>query len=236
MALISILVPAKNEASSIINTLEEIAKKVKVPYEIIVINDSSTDKTEKIVSGYLKKNKKVKLINTTKKLTGFSNALHLGFTKSKGFAVVPVMGDLCDDPETINIMYKKIIKEDWDVVCGSRYIKGGEKSGGPKLQGIFSNFVCVFLNSLGVPTYDATNAFKMYKRSVLKKLNFNPKSGVELSMELVLQAHFLKNAKITDIPTVWRGRTSGKSKFKFLERAPRYANICLWALFNSLKK
>ena len=54
-------------------------------------------------------------------------------------------------------------------------------------------------------------------------------------MEITLQA-FFKEAKIADVPTTWRGRKVGKSKFKILQRAPKYSRIYLWTLENSLRK
>lgn len=234
--MISILIPARNEEQAIIPTLEEVIAKVKIPYEIIVINDCSSDGTVKKVAEFRRKHQQVKLISTIKGASGFSPAIKLGVEKSKGFAAVPVMGDICDDPATINRMYDKMVKENWDIVCGSRYAKGGKKIGGPKMQGVLSKLVCNFLHLLGLPTRDATNAFKLYRRQILEKVRFNPKSGVELSMELVLQAHYLMGARITDVATSWRGRTSGQSKFKVVQRAPRYLRACTWALFNSLRQ
>lgn len=234
--LVSILIPARNEEANIIPTLKEIIQKVKIPYEILVINDGSTDKTVEKVEGLREKDKRIRLFNT-KNNHGFSAAIKLGLEKAKGLVVVPVMGDLCDEPTTINLMYQRMKNEDFDIVCGSRYTSGGKKSGGPKFQGLFSKLVCLYLyNVTKVPTSDITNAFKMYRKDLLKKVNFNPKSGVELSMELVLQAHFLHSAKIVDLPTKWRGRTAGSSKFKILQRAPRYWRICAWATKNSLRK
>lgn len=232
---ISIIIPARNEEKIIIKTLKELKSKVKTPHELIIINDCSNDGTREVVSLYSKKNSNVRLVDTTPNRKGFSNALTKGIKNTKTDFIVIVMADLCDDPSTIDKMFN-LITQGWDVVCGSRYIRRGDKLGGPKLQNFFSSFVCISLYYLiGIPTRDVSNAFKMYRKDVLTNLRFNPNSGVETSMNLTLQA-FFKDYKMTEIPTQWKGRTIGYSKFKLFERCPEYIKIYLWALLTSFQR
>lgn len=233
--MVTIVIPARNEEGVILTTLQDINTKIKVPYEAVVVNDGSTDKTEEVVRAFSRKHRNVRIASTKEGAHGFANALKLGFGQARGDTVVPVMADLCDDPKTINLMYKKF-QEGWDIICGARYIQGAGKEGGPKLQGFLSRLVSLSLHYLtGVPTKDVSNAFKMYRKKILRNVKFNPRAGVEASMEITLQAYF-NNAKITDVPTHWVGRKVGKSKFKLLQRAPRYLRIYLWALENSVRK
>ncbi len=175
------------------------------------------------------------IVKTNYNKNGFSNAVRKGIHKTSTDIIVIVMADLCDDPKTINKMYKKII-EGWDVVCGSRYIEGGKKIGGPRIQNFFSALVCKSLHYItNIPTNDVSNAFKMFKKSIAGEIEYKSDWGVEASLEFILRAYF-KGFRIVDIPTVWRGRTIGKSKFKLLERSPKYLKIYLWALASSLKR
>lgn len=231
---LSIIVPARNEEKIIIKTLEALNSKVNIPHEIIVVDDFSTDKTSEIVSFYIKKNNNIRLYKTSSKKVGFSNAILLGIKNTKTKIIVIVMADLCDDPKIIDKMFT-LINQGWDVVCGSRYIVEGSKIGGPKLQGFFSSFVCYSLYYLlNLPTHDVSNAFKMYKKKVLTSLKFNPARGLELSMDLTLQA-FFKGYKITEVPTKWKGRTVGSSKFRLMKTAPSFLKIYFFALINSFK-
>lgn len=231
---LSIVIPARNEEENILRTLVSLKKKVLIPYEVIVVNDFSSDKTEDIVRLYAKQNKGVAIVRTNEKKKGFSNAIRKGLEKTSADIVVIVMADLCDEPSTINIMYKKIL-EGWDIICGSRYIKGGKKIGGPEIQSFFSALVCKSLYYIiGITTKDASNAFKCFRKSILKDLEYKPNSGVEASLDFILRAHF-KGMKIMDVPTTWRGRTKGESKFKLIERSPKYLRIYLWALTQRLK-
>lgn len=231
---LTIVVPARNEEGNILSTLEEIKKKVKVPHEIIVVDDSS-DNTEKLVRTYAKIHKNVKLVHGKPNTISFSKAIKIGTRTASSELIVIVMADLCDDPRTINFMYKRMA-QGWDIVCGSRYATGGSKKGGPLIQSFFSKAVCLSLYYFTrISTKDVSNAFKMYKKDTLKKVVIDQRSGVEISMIITLQAHF-KGAKITEVPTKWVGRTLGQSKFKILQRTPKYSSIYLWAIRNTARK
>ncbi len=237
--LFTIVIPARREEEAIISTLDALKKKVKTPHEIIVVNDSnSSDKTSGVVKKYLsqKGNSHVKLVTRTNhpKPT-FATALALGFENAKADFVLPVMADLCDAPGDIDRLYEKT-QEGWDIVCGSRYVRGGGKKGGPFFQSACSWIICMSLHYLTrVPTHDVSNAFKLYRKKILRDIVIHEKSGVEVSMAITLQAYF-HNAKITDIPTTWIGRTLGQSKFKIIERAPKYSHIYIWAVENTVRK
>lgn len=132
-------------------------------------------------------------------------------------------------------MYAK--KDYYDIVCGSRYVLGGSKSGGPIIQGLFSIIVNSTLHGfLHLPIHDISNSFKLYNRKILlKHINDVRSCGVESSMELFLRAHF-DGATSTEVPTHWIGRSAGKSKFKLSERSFQYLRIYLWAIRTYFKE
>jgi glycosyltransferase involved in cell wall biosynthesis len=209
--LISIVIPARNEEDNIGHTIAELENRLKnLPHETLVINDHSTDTTAAKVLGLSAGHPSVKLVNNTAE-PGFASALWTGFRVASGEAVVVVMADACDDPETILEMVARFA-EGYDLVCGSRYLSGGGKDGGPKSQGFFSFWVNKYLRIfLKFPTSDASNAFKLYRK---KCLSATKEKGFALSLELAV--NFWQNGyKIIDVPTVWKGRVVGKSKFKF---------------------
>lgn len=231
---LTIVIPARNEQDVIIGTLNSIKQNVKTPHIVLIIDDSN-DNTSFLVRKYMKRYKGVNLIRGNPQKKSFARALKIGFDKAKEGMVVVVMADMCDDPKTIDKMYKKSV-QGWDIVCGSRYMKRGKKIGGPKIQNLFSSLICKMINMFtGIPTQDVSNAFKMYRLSILDGIKINLSSGVEASMEITLQA-FFKGAKITEIPTTWKGRTLGQSKFRIFHRTPKYARIVYWSLKNSLRR
>ncbi|MCM8771877.1 MAG: glycosyltransferase family 2 protein [Candidatus Omnitrophica bacterium] len=230
--VLSIVIPAKNEEENIKETIENLIPHINSEEtEIIVVNDHSTDKTEEIVLKLCQKYPFLKIVRNEKE-PGFANALKTGFENAKGEFVLPVMADGCDDPETIKKMIEKA-KEGYDLVCGSRYTKGGNKIGGPKVQNFFSKFVGISLYYLiKIPTKDCPNAFKMYRRCILNSLKLKSK-GFSISMEACLKFYFL-GFKICEIPTIWYGRKKGKSKFKLLKTLS-YIKLYIWALLKKWK-
>jgi glycosyltransferase involved in cell wall biosynthesis len=224
---LSIVIPAHNEEENIAQVIGQVEDKIKFLFDLIVVNDHSTDRTAEIVAGLAKNFTNIILVEN-KLEPGFANAVKTGLASAKTDVVVPVMGDLCDDLETIPVMFEKII-EGFDVVCGSRYIKGGNRIGGSKVKGFFSFFVGRTISMFtGIPTRDVANAFKMYRKEVIDSINIES-TGFEISMEMALKAYF-KGFKVTEVPTVWKEREKGKSTFKMLNLTPNYSRWYLWAM------
>lgn len=224
---ISIVIPVHNEEEIISETIKNIENKLNLDYEIIIVNDHSTDDTSVIVKNLMRQYSNLMLVeNDTGR--GFADALRKGFSISNSDLIIPVMADLCDDPQTIAVMHDKVL-DGFDVVCGSRYMKKGGKIGGPKLQSFFSRFVGLSLKHIiRIPTSDVSNSFKCYRRNVLEGIQ-TQSEGFELSMEITVKAYFA-GYKITEVPTVWQGRYIGKSKFYLLRVAPSYIKLYLWAI------
>lgn len=230
---LSIVIPAHNEADNIALLIKKIEDSIKLPHELVIVNDHSQDNTAQIVNTVSGQYGNIKLVeNTLDK--GFGNALKSGFQCASGEAVVPVMGDLCDDLSTIEKMYEKI-NQGYDVVSGSRYMKGGERLGGSKLKGFLSNIGGRSLHILlGIPTHDIANAFKMYRKKVISSMNIKS-NNFAISMEIPLKAYFL-GFKITEVPTGWRERTKGKSSFKVFKLLPSYLRLYAWAVAMRARK
>lgn len=231
MAELTIIIPARNEKLSIAETIKKLVEQVKADYEILVVNDHSSDSTKEVVLRLAEQNKNIKVIDNESQ-PSFVNALSCGIKYIKTPFFVPVMADLCDEPQTINVMYEKI-KDGYDIVVGSRYIAGGKRAGGSNLKAFFSRFMGRSLYFLiGIPTQDIPNAFKMYRRDILKDISIESR-GFEVSAEIPLKAYF-KGARITEVPTVWRERQAGASHFKMLKTGPGYFRLYLWAIFKRL--
>jgi hypothetical protein len=79
-----------------------------------------------------------------------------------------------------------------------------------------------------VPTHDATNAFKIYDRAMVKSFKIESKGGFELNLELTVKA-FLAGYRITEVPSTWRDRTSGQSRFRLWKWLPYYLRWYFYA-------
>ena len=231
MKQLSIVIPVFHEEKNIVKVLARIEKLVKTPHETIVIYDSEDDPTvKKVQRSKLKVQNTAKLIkNSVGNGRGVMNAIKTGFKKAKGEAIVVTMADLCDDVSQIDMMYRYILNGS-DIVCASRYMRGGKKIGGPLLKTFLSRLAGLTLyRFFGVPTHDATNAFKIYRRKIFDRIKIESTGGFEYSLEIVVKAHRL-GYKIKEIPTVWRDREEGKSHFKLWRWLPNYVQsyLCIF--------
>lgn len=230
MVKLSIVIPVYHEENNIVKVLDRIESSVKTPHEILIIYDSKSDPTYPVVDELIKKRKKrnVLLVNSSVgNGRGVMNAIKTGLKKAKGEAMVVTMADLCDDISQIDTM-NRFIEEGYDIVCASRYMKGGRKIGGPILKTLLSKAAGLTLYYFfHVSTHDATNAFKMYRKKIFNNIKIESTGGFEYSLEIVLKAHKL-GYKIREIPTVWRDREAGKSNFKLVKWLPNYINSYLF--------
>jgi glycosyltransferase involved in cell wall biosynthesis len=225
---LTIVIPAHNEEASLPVTITSLEVIVTVSHEVIVVNDHSSDNTAKVVMELSDKFNNIRLVDNDTE-PGFTNAIKKGFSEVKGEMVVLVMADSCDEPDTINRMYNKIC-EGYDVVCASRYMKQGKKLGGRFLQTLFSRWAGLSLCCLtGIPTHDASNAFKMYRKEALDSIEIK-EAGFASSLEIVVKL-FLKGYRITEIPTIWKDRVAGESSFNVWKVIRNYLRWYFWALF-----
>ncbi len=215
---LDIVIPVYDEGANIWATLEQLQAKVKTPHRVWIVYDFDEDDTLSALQGHSFAN-----LNLVKNRhgRGVVSALKTGFEVSPGPAVLVAMADLSDDLGSVDPMFQKI-EEGYDLVCGSRYMSGGAQVGGPALKKILSRAAGWSLRFLGgLATHDATNNFKMYRKSLLDSLTVESQGGFELGLEMVVKAH-LRAARIGEVPTVWRDRAQGVSKFKLFKWLPSY--------------
>ena len=233
--MLSIVSPVYNEADNIENLVEEVDKKIQSPLELIVVYDFPEDNTLPVLKEILHRYKfEIRYVQNHFG-RGALNAIKTGFNCAKGETVLVTMADLSDDLGIVDAMYRKIHDDNFDIVCGSRYMRGGKQVGGPLLKKLLSSLAGKSLCLLRrFPTHDVTNSFKMYRKKILEKIEVQSEGGFEIGMELVVKA-FLQNCKITEIPTTWIDRTSGTSKFQMWKWMPSYLRWYIHA-FNRRKK
>ncbi|GHT23774.1 glycosyl transferase [Bacteroidia bacterium] len=219
---LTIVIPVYNEAGNITTAISRIEAEVTVPYEIYVVYDMDEDTTVPIVREIAGNYKNPISLVKNKYGRGVLNAIKTGLEEAKTEFVIVTMADLSDPPEVMNAMLQKAKTEKADLVCGSRYMKGGKQIGGPFLKGLFSRVAGVSLHWLThIPTHDISNSFKMYRKAMLDTIAIESKGGFEIGMEITVKA-YLAGYKITEVPTTWRDRTDGESNFKLWAWLPNY--------------
>ena len=209
--ILDILIPVFNEDETIVKTIENIFSAVKYDYKIIICYDYDEDPTLKIIKESFPHNSKIVFVKNFAQ--GFNNALISGFKSSTAKAVLVFMADDHINHNIINLCYEKFT-EGYQVVCPSRFIKGGKMTGNPFLKGIITKLVSFFLfNFTSFPIKDSTNSFRLFSKELINKVKIESNKGFTLSLELTAKAHRL-GYKITEIPTIWVERDKGKSRFK----------------------
>lgn len=220
--MINIVIPVYNEGGNIQKLFEEIKEKMNTPAEILVVYDFDEDNTLPVIAAI--KDQYPFPVRVERNLYGRGalNAIKSGMQLSTKEAVLVMMADLSDSLEVVDAMYDKITREGYDLVCGSRYMKGGKQYGGPFLKGLFSRVAGVSLHWLTrIPTHDVSNSFKMYRKTMLDAIHIESNGGFEIGMEIVVKA-YIAGYKITEIPSMWYDRAEGQSNFKLWTWLPHY--------------
>ncbi len=232
---LNIIVPAYNEEQNIsetIRTIQEIQNRVDIPHKLIVINDNSTDRTGDIVENLLKTSPNLVLVNRRGN-HGLGRCLNRAYEEVEGGVIVAMMADLSDDVNDIPRMLEKI-KEGYDLVSASRYIPGGSGEHIDRWKHFLSRMLGRVIQVLiGLPTNDATNAYKMYRSEVLDKIGILKSDNYTTGLELTVKT-YLMGLKIAEIPTTWQDRNRGSSHFRILKVAPEYLKWFFWAIWRKM--
>jgi glycosyltransferase involved in cell wall biosynthesis len=190
------------------------------PVEVLVVHDFDEDTTVPVVKRLQAELPELRLHRNSIG-RGVLNAIKSGLAAARAPYVLVTMGDGSDDAGDIDAMYALALAGA-DVVAGSRYMKGGQQIGGPFLKRTMSRAAGLSLHWVaGIPVHDATSNFRMYSKRLLDKVTIESDGGFELGIELTVKAHLL-GMRVAEVPTTWRDRTAGQSRFQLWRWLPRY--------------
>jgi dolichol-phosphate mannosyltransferase len=227
--LLSVVIPAQNEAGCIAATVEHLYVELRlqgIAHEIIVVDDGSTDSTWCVLQKTIPRVPTLRPIQNTGQ-HGFGNAITLGFNQMQGDAVVVMMADESDDCRDV-VRYWQLLNEGWDAVFGSRFVRGGGVIDYPWTKFFLNRLANAFLRLLfRAPLNDFTNAFKAYRRNVVEGCRPFLSPHFNLTIELPLKT-IVRGYSWTTMPITWRNRRSGVSKLKIREMGSRYLFIALY--------
>ncbi len=224
------MVPTRNEERSVGRVLRAIVRGVRPPLEILVVDDS-TDGTARVVRRLAAGHRCVRLVAQEGK--GWTAAFATGVAAARGEALVVVVADGSDDPADIEPMRCRL-DSGFDLVCASRYARGGSAFRAPSLQATCSRLLPRVLRAVaGVPMSDISSSFKMYRTRLLRAIALR-EAGYATSMQVALRA-WQAGWRIAEVPTAWRDRREGDSKFVPLAQAGHYLYWSLWALCRPLR-
>ncbi len=234
--MLSIVVPVYNEADNIKALFDCIDRLIHVEKEAMVVYDFEEDNTLPVVREIADQYPFSVTCVRNRFGKGALNAIRTGMEESTGLAVLVMMADLSDGLDVVDSMYERIEKDGYDLVCGSRYMKGGKQHGGPRFKGFLSRTAGVTLHVLsGIPTHDVTNSFKMYRKTMLDDIRIESNGGFEIGMEITVKA-YLKGFRVTEVPAEWFDRTEGESRFRMWKWMPHYLHWYLLCVFGKKSK
>lgn len=227
---LDIIIPVYNESALIQATLSAVASHIQTAHRILIVYDFEGDSTLPAVRRYCASHPDAEItLLLNDDAPGVLHAIRKGFKAAQSEAVLVVMGDLSDDLTIVDGMYARL-REGADLVCGSRYMPGGQHIGGPWLKKTLSRLAGISLHQLvGIPTHDISNSFKMYRKQLLTEIDLESTGGFEIGLELLVKA-WTKGYRIAEIPSVWQDRPAGESKFKLWAWLPHYLHWYIYAL------
>ncbi len=227
--LLSVVIPAHNEEGRIEETVRlfsDTLTRERIEYEILVVNDNSSDSTEERLARMQTQMPRVRYINNEPP-HGFGFAVRSGLAAFRGDAVAIVMADASDLPEDLVRFYRKL-QEGYDCVFGSRFMREGRVVEYPLPKLILNRLGNFAIRMLFWMRYnDVTNAFKLYRRTVIAGLQPLFAQHFNLTVELPLKA-IVRGYRYAVVPNSWRNRTEGVSKFRIREMGSRYVFIILY--------
>lgn len=227
--MLDIVVPVYNEAENILRLFDEIQREIKAEKRVLIVYDFDGDTTVPVVREYAPRYPfEIQLVlNALGR--GALNAIKTGMAASTNDMVLVMMADSSDRLDVVDSMCA-LMEQGYDVVCGSRYMKGGKQNGGPILKGLFSRMAGLSLHFLTrIPTHDVTNSFKLYRKSMLEKIRIESTGGFEIGLEICVKA-YTEGYRIGEVPSEWFDREEGESNFHLWKWLPHYLHWYLYCI------
>ncbi len=227
---LSIVIPAYNESLSLgetIGGIVEVVSKENIDYEILVVNDNSKDNTLEVLAALKEQHPVVNYV-TNSGPNGFGYAVRYGLERFNGDCVAVMMADLSDSPHDLVQFYRAMVAGDYDCVFGSRFIKGGKTIDYPPVKKVVNRIANAIIRMvMAIPYNDATNAFKLYKKSTIEGVKPFLAPHFNLTIELPLKA-IIRGYSYTVLPNSWTNRKYGESNLKIREMGSRYFFILMY--------
>jgi len=228
---ISVVIPCFNEINSISEIIKRVDKALnKYQFEVLVIDDCSTDGSVALLEKLKLNNKNVRVLFNSKNL-GKGASLRKGFNEAKGEIICIQDADLEYDPNDLINMIDLIVSGSADVVIGSRF-----RGNGPVRANLFinrvANFIITTLTNIftNLSLTDIECCYKVFKKDDIQKINLiENRFGIE--PELTIKFAKL-NLRIFEIGISYYGRTKDEGKkIGFLDGLRAIYCICKYSLF-----
>jgi len=236
---ISIVIPTYNERETLPSLIEKLTNEVKritEKFSIIIMDDASPDGTGQIAKDLNNKYQNITVIERHSKL-GLGSAYKQGFRialdRFNPDYVVQMDADHSHDPKEISLMAEKI--KDHDYVIASRHLPGSSVVGWSVSRKLLHTVAGKFAKGCAkLEITDPTSGFRMFKKNVLKAVNFSEIKSEGFAFQVELLCYLRrKGLHGIEIPTRFVNRNLGKSKMGFGETI-QFSKMCINLLKNRI--
>ena len=225
-AQLDIIIPVFNEGQGIERVLETFQSLVKTPFSVSICYDREDDTTLAYLKPFIQKG--MRILTVKNKGTGPHRAVRTGFEASQAPYVLVFPADDTSNARILDGMVEKA-RRGAQIVCASRFMKGGSMVGCPWLKAVLvrlANFTLYHVARL--PTHDSTNGLRLFSRQAIDTIPLKSTRGFTFSLELLVKSH-RRGWKIEEVPAVWIERSLGKSRFKVISWLPAYLRWYFYA-------
>jgi dolichol-phosphate mannosyltransferase len=212
---VSLIIPMYNEEDNVLITLNEVKKVLETydSYQIITVDDGSSDKTLALLEDYALKNPELKVLSHPVNM-GMGRALQTGFEKAQGDVIVTLDADLSYEPKYITELIHELHENHLDIVIGSQYMAGGETEDIPFIRLFISKMANKIVGyALDKNISTVTGILRAYRKDVIDYREIES-NGTEINPEILSKAIAI-GFEVKEIPVKLKGRKLGESKIQF---------------------
>ena len=214
-----IMIPTYNEAENIVGLVEEVLSQ-SPDIGVVVVDDNSPDGTYTLVSSIEDKKDRIHLIvRENEKGRGSAGICGFKYILENFGEEVEFIGemdaDFSHDPKYLKVFLKEL--KNCDIVIGSRMTGGGSEEGRGFVRRFITSFAAIYIRLiLGIRVKDTTSGYRLFKREVLRSLDWEAmiSDGPSIVQEILHQA-LLKGAHVKEVPILFSERKAGEAKFNW---------------------
>ena len=231
--MLSIIIPTKNEEQNIplfISKIEKILQEInQKDYELIFIDDYSTDSTLALLTLYSEKDSRIRVIQKKFEKPGVGEAIKLGISTANGNLILTMDADLSHDPYSIP-KFLENLNNNIDLIIGSRFVPKSEYNMPSPRYVISKLFNTILKIIFRIKIRDITSGFRLIKSSKLKALQIQSEN-FEIHPEINIKAA-LSHYHIKEIPITFDRRRLGISKLLYRSMLLKYLRLFYTLLSN----